>query len=167
MVVCDCLAAILKGKCCGKWYSMSCNIPLRVLFLSFVVIFYRQRREPCIREHTGPRPERVGNSLVQVYERGGKSVNSGCKRLKSWLTDAYWAVKRTRKLPWLSDLLILKRQCNRRLVYKMVSGRTTRQGLPVRVITLSTLPSGGGQYANKQTNKKQYSSLRAHIVEFT
>lgn len=120
-----------------------------------------------IMAHTGQRPERVGNSLVHVYERGGKSVNSGCKRLKSWLTDAYWAVKRTRKLPWLSDLLILKRQCNRRLVYKMVSGRTTRQGLPVRVITLSTLPSGGGQYANKQTNKKQYSSLRAHIVEFT
>ena len=64
--------------------------------------------------HTGQRPERVGNSLVQVYQRGGKSVNSGCKRLKSWLTDAYWAVKRTRKLPWLSDLLILKRRCNKR-----------------------------------------------------
>ena len=49
----------------------------------------------------------------------------------------------------------------------MVSGRTTGQGLPVRVITLSTIPSGGGQYANKQTNKKQYSSLRAYIAEFT
>ena len=109
--------------------------------------------------HTGQRSERVGNSLVQVYERGGKSVNSGCKRLKSWLTDAYWAVERTRKLPWLSDLLILKRQCNR--------GRTTGQGLPVRVIILWSLPPWGGQYANKQTNKKQYSSLRAYIAEFT
>ena len=67
-----------------------------------------------IMAQTGQRPERVGNSLVQVYERGGKSVNSGCKRLKRWLTDAYWAVKRTRKLPWLSDLLIVKIRCNKR-----------------------------------------------------
>ena len=48
LVVHDCLAAIWKGKCCGKWYSRSCNIPLSVLFLSFAVIFYRQRREPFI-----------------------------------------------------------------------------------------------------------------------
>ena len=95
-----------------------------------------------IMAHTGQRPESVGNSLVQVYERGGKSVNSGCKSLKSWLTHAYWAVKRTRKLPWL-------RQCNRRLVYKRVRGRTTGQGLPVRVIILLSLPPGEG---NMPTN---------------
>lgn len=105
--------------------------------------------------HTGQRPERVGNSLVQVYERGGKSVNSGCKRLKSWLTDAYWAVKRTRKLPWLSDLLILQRQYNRRLVCKRARGRTTGQGLPVRVISLLSLPPPRGRAICQQTNKQK------------
>lgn len=64
--------------------------------------------------HTGQTHERVRNSRAQVYERGGKSVNSGCKRLKRWLTDAYWAVKRTRKLPWLRDLLIVNLRCNKR-----------------------------------------------------
>ena len=39
LVVHDCLAAILKGKCCGKWYSTSCNILLSVLFLFFAVVF--------------------------------------------------------------------------------------------------------------------------------
>ena len=47
-----CSAAILKGKCHGKRYSASCNIPLSVLFLSFTVIFCWQRREPFIREHS-------------------------------------------------------------------------------------------------------------------
>ena len=146
-----------------QWYNLTSN---QSSFMRNVRMTNPRGVRP-IMAHTGQRSERVGNSLVQVYERGWKSVNSGCKRLKSWLTDAYWAVKRTRKLPWLSDWLILKRQCNRRLVYKRVRGRNTGQGLPVRVVTLSSLPPGGGQYANKQTNKKQYSSLRAYIAKFT
>ena len=35
VVVRDCLAAILKGKCCGKWYSALCNMPLSVRFSFF------------------------------------------------------------------------------------------------------------------------------------
>ena len=38
---------------------------------------------------------------------------------------------------------------------EMVRGQTTGQGLPVRVITLSSLPPGEGQYANKQTNRQK------------
>ena len=51
--------------------------------------------------------------LRYMKGEGNLSIRA-VKGLKSWLTDAYWAVKRTRKLHWLSDLLILKRRCNKR-----------------------------------------------------
>ena len=38
------LGGILKGKSFSQLYYPSCNIPLSVLFLSFIVIFSQQRR---------------------------------------------------------------------------------------------------------------------------
>ena len=53
-----------------------------VLTARFPVVKWRSRSvaKSALRAHTGQTPERARNSRAQVYERGRKSVNSGCKR---------------------------------------------------------------------------------------
>ena len=54
--------------------------------------------------------ERVGISLVEVYERVRKSVTSVCKKIQG-LKDASYGCEKSRKQVLVSDLFIFKRRC--------------------------------------------------------
>ena len=55
--------------------------------------------------------ERVGISLVEVYERVRKSVTSVCKKNQKGWKMYFMAVKKSRKQVLVSDLFIFKRRC--------------------------------------------------------
>lgn len=71
-----------------------------------------------IMAHTGQKPGYEIYLFNYMKGEGNLSIRA-VKGLKSWLLDAYWAVKRTRKPPWLSDLLILKRRCKKRYMKRV------------------------------------------------